>query len=140
MPVKRPIGAAAAVAAVAAVGLGTASCAQKVDEDEENVFDRATYCEAMHTATPEIDAEGMTQGDSAALEAAGATYERLAGLAPEELAYEWRVIISGMEAMIREARGAEAATEDEAAEFRSAYQTVYSDYIEACVEAPSPGD
>jgi hypothetical protein len=130
-------------AAAWGVGIGAvlvvAGCAgPEAVEDEEAVFDRAEYCEAMHTSAPSIDTDAMGGGDAEALETAGQTYEHLALLAPEELAYEWRVIISDMQRMILEARGEDAVTDEDAAEFRSAYQTVYSDYIDNCVETPGP--
>jgi phosphoglycolate phosphatase-like HAD superfamily hydrolase len=117
-------------------GAGTASCTPA--EPDHAVFDRVAYCEAMHASEPAIDVEAMAAGDPAAYETAGATYEQLAQLAPPELAYEWRVIISGMDGMIREAQGEDTATDEETAEFRTAYQTVYSDYLDQCVEADRP--
>jgi hypothetical protein len=118
-----------------AAAFAAVSCAQQVNIDEDGkAFDQAAYCEAMNTSAEMIDVEAMGDGDAEAYDRAGETYERLAGLAPDELAYEWRVIISGMDAMIREANGEEAATDEEATEFRNAYQTVYSDYTEHCAQ------
>jgi hypothetical protein len=122
---------------VMAATLGTSSCTN-ADDGEEVVFDRAAYCREMTASAGDIDAEAMADGNAEAYEIAGETYERLAALAPEELSYEWRVIISGMEAMIREADGEDIATDEETAEFRSAYQTVYSDYTANCLETASP--
>jgi hypothetical protein len=119
--------------------VAVASCARPQGSDQTPAaFDRAAYCEVMHTSGQYIDVEAMAEGDPGASETAGQTYEQLAQLAPMELAYEWRVIISGMDQMIRQARGEDAAEEEEAAEFRTAFQTVYSDYLDNCLATPSP--
>jgi hypothetical protein len=131
--------AGAGFAVLAAVSLVTASCTRQVeDEEEPAAFDRAVYCQAMHSSTLSIDADAMNSGNLEAMEAAAQTYEHLAQLAPVELAYEWRIIISGMGQMIREAGGEDAASDEETAEFRSAYQIVYTDYIDKCADTVSP--
>ncbi|MDR1152759.1 MAG: hypothetical protein LBK72_09860 [Bifidobacteriaceae bacterium] len=130
--------ASAIAVALGLMVLAAASCSG-ADEAEEGAFDREEYCEAMHTSEPSIDAEGMENGDVAAYQKAIETYEYLAKLAPVELTYEWQVIAGGVERMVREAGGEEAATDQETAEFRSAFQTVYADYTENCLESPTPG-
>jgi hypothetical protein len=125
------------VAALGLIVLVASSCS-RTDGDEEDIFDRGVYCEAMHTSEASVDAEAMEQGDMGAYATTIETYKHLAELAPQELSYEWQVIAGGVQRMVREAAGQEAATDEETAEFRTAYQTVYSDYMESCLESPSP--
>jgi hypothetical protein len=124
-------------AALAAAMLALVGCSGGEPDEEE--FDRAAYCDAMHGMAPSIDADAMREGDAAAHEEAIQTYTHLAGLAPDELRHEWQVIITGVSQIVREAGGEDAATDREAAEFRQAYQTVYSDYIDSCLEVTLPG-